>query len=62
MSFLKRIFGTVLNDQYGGYRNSHHGQKNNYPSNKEFQGIRCPQCQISNALGACFCSQCGKSL
>lgn len=65
MSFLKRIFGTVLNGHHGSYRNSHRGQKNhdtiNSPNN-EAQRIRCPQCQNYNAPGARFCSQCGQGI
>lgn len=65
MSFLKRIFGNYLNSHHGVYRSSHHGQKNYYGDNARnpaLEGMRCPRCQASLALGERFCTQCGSNL
>ncbi|TIE23892.1 zinc ribbon domain-containing protein, partial [Legionella pneumophila] len=48
MGFLKRIFGNGLSDHHGGYRNSHHGQRNDYredSANLSRGKMNCPRCQ-----------------
>jgi len=73
MSILKRILGNYINGHQNGYRNSRHGGKSNshhgrkgyyndFSSNNDPQGVRCPQCQTYNAPEVRFCVQCGQGI
>ncbi|HAT1770899.1 TPA: zinc ribbon domain-containing protein [Legionella pneumophila] len=65
MGFLKRIFGNGLSGHHGGYRNSHHGQRNDYredSANVSRGKMNCPRCQTSLTPGMRFCNECGSSL